>query len=276
MLGLFRRWRVANTTMLESDSRLISNPKINVTNIMKKLLFALAAVATLSGSAFSQVVNPFQNVLALYDFNNLSNFNDPNKVTYCAPCLVATDLSLNTLSQSLHFFGGPDGSKFRCFAGWDKTYDYSFVRSDLSQEMNTLAFDVLVNPGETISISGLSLDWKRPFAGSVDSIQASVFWEDSSGVIQHRTSGPVAMNNTGIWNDLDFSFTNGSAAFPTGLAADGETYHFELYAWGAQGGTLYLDNITLHGECAPIPEPGGALLLGAAGLAVLLRRRNRR
>ncbi|MBK8035560.1 MAG: PEP-CTERM sorting domain-containing protein [Verrucomicrobiaceae bacterium] len=256
--------------------RLILDLKLNVTNNMKKLLFALAAVATLSGSAFSQVVNPFQNVLALYDFNNLNNFNDPNKVTYCAPCLVATDLSLNTLSQSLHFFGGPDGSKFRCFAGWDKTYDYSFVRSDLSQEMNTLAFDVLVNPGEAISISGLSLDWKRPSENSVNSIQASIFWEDSSGAIQHRTSGPVAMNNTGLWNDLDFSFNQGSASFPTGIDADGETYHVELYAWGSQGSTLYLDNITLHGECAPIPEPGGAILLGAAGLMVLLRRRNRR
>jgi hypothetical protein len=86
----------------------------------------------------------------------------------------------------------------------------------------------------------------------------------------------VAMNNTGLWNDLDFSFNQGSAGFPTGIDADGETYHVELYAWGSQGGTLYLDNVTLNGECAPIPEPGGVLLIGAAGLMVLLRRRNRR
>ena len=186
---------------------------------------------------------------------------------------MATNLSLNTLSQSLRFYNGPDGSKFRCFDGWDQTDDYSLERSDLSQEMNTLALDVLVNPSESISISGFSLDWKRPSASSVDSIQSSVFWEDSSGAIQHRTSGLVALNNTGIWNDLDLSYNNGSAAFPKGLDADGETYHVELYTWGSQGGTLYLDNVTLHGECAPIPEPGGALLLGAASLATLMRRR---
>lgn len=242
---------------------------------MKKLLLTLAALASLSGSAFSQVIDPFANVLALYDFNHLANAGSPNTVTYCAPCLVATDLSLNTLSQSLHFFGGPDGSKFRCFAGWDATYDYSLNRTDLSQAMNTLSFDVLVNPGDAIAISSLSLDWKRPSVNSVNSIQASIFWEDSSGAIQHRTSGTIALAATGTWNDLSFNFNQGSSLFPTGLDADGETYHVELYAWGAQGGTLYLDNITLDGQCAPIPEPGGALLIGAAGLLILFRRRHR-
>jgi hypothetical protein len=111
---------------------------------------------------------------------------------------------------------------------------------------------------------------------SVNSIQASIFWQDCSGAIQHRTSGAVAINNTCLWNDLDFSFHQGSAAFPTGLAANGETYHVELYAWGSRGCTLYLDNVTLNGDCAPIPEPGGALLIGAAGLMLCLRRRHRR
>ena len=238
---------------------------------MKKLLIVLASIAML-GKASAQ--DPFANTLALYDFNNLTYFQAPNTVTYCAPCLVATDLNLNTLTQSLHLSGGPDGSKFRCFAGWDKTYDYSFARTDLSQAMNSLSFDILVNPGQTTAISTLSLDWQRPSVGSVDSIQAAIFWQDSAGAIQNRTSGPVDLIGTGTWNSLDFAFNSGSADFPSGLAADGETYHVELYAWGQDGGTLYLDNIVLHGDCAPIPEPGGALLIGAAGLLLLFRRRS--
>lgn len=243
---------------------------------MKKLFFALLAAASFSGAASAQVINPYANVLAFYDFNDLTSASSSNTVTYCAPCInAATDVSLNGLSQSLHFFGGPDGSKFRCFAGWDTSYDYSFIRSDLSQEVDTLAFDVIVDPQATALISSLSLDWKRPSINSVDSLQASIFWEDSSGAVQYRTSGPVSLGNIGSWNSLDFQFNAGSSAFPTGASGAGGLYHVELYAWGAQGGTLYLDNISLNGQCAPIPEPAGALLLGAAGMMVLLRRRSR-
>jgi hypothetical protein len=243
---------------------------------MKKILFALVAVVSLTGAAFAQVVNPYANVLAFYDFNNLANAGSPNTVAYCAPCInAATDLSLNGLSQSLHFFGGPDNSKFRCFAGWDTTYDYSFLRSSLSQAPDTLAFDVVVDPQATALISSLSLDWKRPSINSVNSIQASIFWEDSSGGIQYRTSGPISLSNTGSWNSLDFQFNSGSCDFPTGVLGAGETYHIELYAWGAQGGTLYLDNVSLNGQCAPIPEPAGALLIGTAGMVLLMRRRSR-
>ena len=49
----------------------------------------------------------------------------------------------------------------------------------------------------------------------------------------------------------------------------------QSYAWGQNGDALYLDNVLLKGACAPIPEPGGALLIAAAGLALLLRRRGR-
>lgn len=239
---------------------------------MKKTLLALLALA---GSAFSQAVDPFQNVLVLYDFNNLSSFTAPNTVSYCAPCVVATDLGLNGLSQSLHFFGGPDDSKFRCFAGWENACDYDFVRSDLSQAQQTLAFDMIVNPTDTVGISGLTLDWKRPSINSVDGIMASVFWEDSSGNVQYRTSGPVSLASVGDWNSLNLGFTSGSALLPTGAATAGETFHVELHAFGAQGGVLYLDNIVLAGNCAPIPEPSGALLIAAAGMAVILRRRTR-
>ncbi|MBL9132699.1 MAG: PEP-CTERM sorting domain-containing protein [Verrucomicrobiaceae bacterium] len=242
---------------------------------MKNALLTLAAVAALSGPALSQVVDPFKDTLVLYDFNALSHFNDPNAPAYCAPCVSATNLSLNGLSQSLHFSGGPDGSKFRCFAGWDVAKDYTFIRPDLSPAPQTLSFDVTVHPDSIAGITGLSLDWKRPSVSSVDTITASIFWEDASGVVQHHTSGPVSLTGSSGWNHLSFVSNSSSESFPSGLDTAGETFHVELYAYGGQGGTLYLDNIVLEGYCAPIPEPSGALLLGATGLAILIRRRSR-
>ncbi len=243
---------------------------------MKKLLLALNAAATLSGTAFSQSnADPYANVLAIYNFDNLSNFLDPNKVAYCAPCVSVSDLKLNGLSQSLHFTGGPNGSQFRCFAGWDTAYDFGCDRTDLTQANDTLAFDMLVNATDTISISGLSLDWNRPTSASVDSIQAAIFWQDNSGTIQHRMSDQISLSGTGSWNSLSLAFTNGSALLPTGLDSSNELFHIELYASGGQGSTLYLDNISLEGQCAPIPEPTGAVLLGIAGISFIIRRRTR-
>ena len=239
---------------------------------MKKLVLLLAAVASVGGVSAQ---DPLSNTLVLYDFNKLTYFQAPNVASYCSPCLTATDLFPCNLSQSLHLSGGPDGSKFRCFAGWDQTYNYSLARTDLSQASSALAFDVMVASGNSIAISGLSLDWQRPNVGSVDSIQAAIFWQDASGAIQYRNSDVMSLTGTGSWNSLDFAFSSGSTDFPTGLPADGETYHVELYASGQAGGVIYLDNIMLEGQCAPIPEPGGAMLIGAAGLLILMRRRSR-
>lgn len=215
-----------------------------------------------------------ENVLIKYDFNTLAADWDSNVPAYCAPCVWTTDLSLNTLNQGLHT-GGPDGSKFRCFEGWDSAYDYSFSRSDLGQEVNTLSYDVFVRTDAIAQITGICFDWQRPGTSSVNSIQASIFWEDPMGNIQYRTSGPVSLSSTGAWNSLGLAFDSGSSALPTGIDTAGGRFHIELYAWGNNGDALYLDNVILKGDCAPIPEPGGAVLIAAAGLLFLLRRRIR-
>jgi len=218
--------------------------------------------------------DPFENVLIKYDFNTLSNDWDSNVPDYCAPCVWTTDLSLNTLNQGLHY-GGPDGSKFRSFEGWDSTNNYDFNRTDLDQAVRTLSYDVFVRTDAIAQIAGVSFDWQRPGASSADSIQASIFWEDSFGAIQHRTSGPVSLTGTGSWSNLSLSFTSGSSPLPTGLDTAGRQFHIELYAFGQNGDALYLDNVVLNGDCAPIPEPGGAVLIAAAGLLLLVRRRIR-
>lgn len=216
--------------------------------------------------------NPFADILVLYDFNQLCENWDSNTPSYTSPCVCATDLSLNCLNQGLHD-GGVDGSKFRCFEGWDCAYDYTFCRSDLSQAVNTLAYDVFVRQDVIASISGLCLDWSRPAASSADSIQASIFWEDCAGTVQYRTTGAVALDCLNSWNHLDLDFTSGSAELPVGEKTSGKQFHIELYAWGQSGDALLLDNIALKGECAPIPEPGAALLIASAGILLLLRRR---
>jgi len=220
------------------------------------------------------VVDPFANVLIKYDFNTLSKDWDSNTPAYCAPCVWTTDLSLNTLNQGLHY-GGADGTNFRCFEGWDSTYDYSLSRTDLSQELRTLSYDVFVRDNMIAEISGVCLDWQRPGSSSVDSIQASIFWQDAGGAVQYRTSGPVALGEVGSWSTLNLDFSSGSSALPTGIDTSGRQFHVELYAWGQDGDALYLDNVVLKGVCAPIPEPNGAMLIAAAGLALLLRRRGR-
>jgi hypothetical protein len=140
--------------------------------------------------------------------------------------------------------------------------------------MNTLSHDLFVRSGSIAEIAGVSFDWQRPGSTSANALQASIFWEDASGLIQYRTSGPVSLTGTGSWNRLDLDFTSGSSALPTGIDTSGKQFHIELYAWGQDGGVLYLDNVVLKGVCAPIPEPSGAILIAAAGLALLLRRRH--
>lgn len=241
---------------------------------MKKLVLSLALAASVFGVARAEN-------LVVFDFNNIPNAPAPNLPSFVSDCVTVTPLSPCDLRQSLHYFGGPDNSKFRCFAGWDSVqYDpvAYFQRSDLAQWPNTLSFDVTVNPDSFISNPALSLDWMRPNNSSPDYLQASVFWQDVDGIIQHWTSGAVELADTGVWNTLDFDFITGSAPFPEGLDTSGETFHIELYAWGGDGATtnvLYLDNVTVKGDCAPIPEPGSALLLAAAGFVILLRRRLR-
>lgn len=243
--------------------------KTNILPITAALLMAVPVLAP------ATVADPFADVLILYDFNQLNNDWDSNIPAYCAPCVYTTDLSLNTLDQGLHV-GGPDGSKFRCFEGWDSAYDYDFGRTDLFQAVRSLSYDVFVRSNAIADIAGVSLDWKRPGGYSVDSLQASIFWEDSGGAIQYRTSGPIALSGTGTWNSLSLGFTSGSSLLPSGIDTSGKQFHVELYAWGGTGGgTLFLDNVVLNGDCAPIPEPGGAVLIAAAGIAFLLRRRIR-
>lgn len=246
-----------------------SNPQLNA-NTMKKLLLTLATLGTLSASALAN-----GSVLVEYNWNNLTSDASANVPSFLSPCVTATNANLYGISDSFHASGGVGNSKFRCFSGWDKTNEFSFSRTNLNQYADTLAFDVTGKAGQIVEVTGISLDWNRPFSDSVNCLQASIFWVDNNGAVQYRTTGAQTLSGTGAWNALNLSFTSGSAALPTGLGAVGEKYHVELYAWGANGNIIYLDDIQLMGTCAPVPEPAGALLLGSAGFLALIRRRSR-
>jgi len=252
-----------------SETKAPRSSKTQLTHTMKKLLLTLATLSALSVSAAAN------NILVEYNWNNLTNDSSANVPSYLSPCVTATTANLYGISDSFHSSGGVGNSKFRCFSGWDTTNQFSFSRTNLNQFADTLAFDVTGKAGQIVEVTGISLDWNRPFSGSVNCLQASIFWVDSNGAVQYRTTGAQTLNGTNAWNALNLSFTSGSAALPTGLASVGEKYHVELYAWGCDGNILYLDDIQLLGTCAPVPEPAGALLLGSAGFLALIRRRSR-
>lgn len=244
---------------------------------MKKSLSAALAALFLAFPVLSsaQAPDPLANVLALYDFNQVTCDWTLNPPSYCSPCVTAGNLELNRLCQSLQYCG-IDGSPFRTFQGWDTCYDHSFVRSDLSSAPGTLSYDVFVRTDAIATISGVSFDWLRPDCSSVDQIEASIFWQDASGAIRYSTTGPIGLNGVGTWNSLSLDFPIDVAPIPTGLDTSGKQFHLELYAWGGNGGPLSLDNVALRGDCAPIPEPNGAVLIAAAGMMILLRRRSRK
>lgn len=240
---------------------------------MKKCSLFLAALLSSAMLMPVQADDSLDNVLVKYDFNYLVSDWASNVPSSCTPCVWTTDLALNRLCQKLQC-GGPDGSLFRNFSGWDCAYDYSFARTDFSPVPGTLSYDVFVRPDAIANITGVSFDWMRPDCSSVDSIQATIFWQGASGAIEYLSSGPIALEGTGGWNSRVLEFPLDVNPPPTGIDTSGKQFHVELYAWGGDGGALYLDNITLRGNCAPIPEPGGVVLIAAAGLALLVRRRS--
>ncbi len=241
---------------------------------MKTSIQKLIAVATLLIPAALQAhPGDLSNVLALYNFNNLTCNWENNPPSYLAPCVCASDITLNRLCQGYQPCGGPDGSAFRTFSGWDTSYDYSFARTDFSSVPGTLSYDVFVKNDAIANISGVSFDWMRPDSNSVDAIQATIFWQGTTGGIQYCSTGPISLNGTGNWNSRELDFPIDVTPLPTGIDTTGKQFHIELYAWGSGAGPLYLDNVALIGDCAPIPEPGGALLIAATGMLLLLRRR---
>jgi hypothetical protein len=242
--------------------------------IMKKLSLFLALLISWGLQATLCADDSLDNVLVKYDFNFLKNDCDPNEPSYCAPCVWTTDLGLSHLDQKL-LGCGSDGTQFRNFSGWDIAYDYSFARTDFSPAPGALSYDLFVRPDAIANISGVSFDWLRPDCNSVDSIQATIFWQSTGGGIEYLSTGPITLDAFGSWNSRVLEFPIDVNPLPTGIDTSGKQFHVEIYAWGAAGGPLYLDNVALLGNCAPIPEPGGALLIATAGIALLLRRRLR-
>lgn len=244
---------------------------------MKNRLLSLF-LAVLAFPTLGQAGSPdLSNVLVMYDFNQPGSGNCGIPPSYTACCISASDLTLNRLGQCWYPCGAADGSAFRSFSGWDTAYDYSFARTDFSPAPGTLSYDVYVSNDAIANISGISFDWMRPDNSSVNAIQATIFWQGAGGTYEYLSTGPVGDNSTGSWNSCVLDFPVDVTPLPTGIDTSGKEFHIELYAWGANGGPLYLDNVALVGNniCAPIPEPGGAVLIAAAGVLLLLRRRSR-
>jgi hypothetical protein len=235
---------------------------------MKPLLIVSLAAAVLGQSVFAAD-------LVKYDFNNIQSVGSPNNPSAFCPCVLPTDLYACCLTPDFLTTGGPDGSAFRSYSGWDMTqFDPAvyFNRDELYQWPATLSFTVTPEAQSLGAITGFNVDLKRADAQSPDTIMASIFWEDASGIVQNRNSGAINIAAYTSWTNLSFTDTFGTAPLPTGLDFGGETFRIELYAWGGSG-SLQLDNVTLIGDCAPVPEPAAAILLGVTGMLFGFRRR---
>lgn len=265
------------TNVLMCRNACIRESQLSVVTLMKNRLLSLL-LTVLAFPALSQATSPdLSNVLVMYDFNQPGYGCCGGPPSYLACCISASNFTPNRIEQCWFPSGAADGSAFRSFSGWDSAYDYSFARTDFSPAPGTLSYDVFVSNDAIANISGISFDWMRPDSSSVNAIQATIFWQGAGGTYEYLSTGPVGDNSTGIWDSCVLNFPVDVTPLPTGIDTSGKQFHIELYAWGANGGPLYLDNVALVGNniCAPIPEPGGAVLIAAAGVLLLLRRRSR-
>lgn len=216
-------------------------------------------------------------VLVQWSWENLTSASVDYAASLEVPCLNASSLSENNLSSTLFTSGGLNNSQFRCFDGWDSTNAYTVAgRTSLSAVAGTIAFDFATRPETTGSLSSLSLSLRRPDSvNSPTSVQASIFWEDALGQIQSATSGVLSIGAANTWTPLELVFSQFSAPLPIDHDFANQNFHVEVYAAGGNGGGLFVDNLTLNGQCAAcVPEPGTLLGLGCAALGLMLRRRS--
>jgi len=84
-------------------------------------------------------------------------------------------------------------------------------------------------------------------------------------------------NGTLDFNGVELSKTSTTITLPIFETGDNLTVQFEISGdrvWYGFGDQLLFDNIQLTGDL--VPEPGSLALLGLSGVAILVRRRNRR
>ena len=236
---------------------------------MKISALLATAFAVLTASANAEV-------LVEWSYNNLASGSSPRIASSINSNLTASALISSDLQVTLFSSGGTNNSKFTCYDLFDATYNYSVAnRTSLDAYAHTVSFDTSFDLGTTGSFDSITLDAKRPDAGSPSIVQASIFWHDSAGKIQWATSGAVNVGAATDWTHLNLTFNQYSSAFPSDLTSSGMPIHVEVYAAGTGNeGAFFVDNVALNGSVtAAIPEPSGALLVGCIGMIALFRRR---
>lgn len=280
-----------------------------------------------------------QNSLLGFNFNDSSDNSTFLPASNVSSCISGYSWSLNSdgLGYSIVKPGvsdprviSNDGTRSRCFGGWDigdsynagrtsfnptnqaeadasYTYFQSGTWSYSGEEMNgendaisfsmqlgsdvtsgyfdTITFDAMLgihpNADPNVDDGANGPDKLDVYAYYLDPLTNAInYWKAPTTTITNFYS---PSGGTGQYDSysVDLSGLNSAIAANGGTLADRRIY-FDLYAWHsdtsldpADRDLLDLDNISFNGtlNCAPVPEPASAILLGFASLGFLARRK---
>jgi hypothetical protein len=226
----------------------------NAAEIMKKPTLPLAAALAVAFASVSHGA-----ILAQYNFTGGS--------------AASSDTDLDTMAGS---FTAPTGGVFD--STWDNVYALSNSTPASFTPSYYFSFTVTPTIDLALNLDTLSFDYayNRTGGSSTGTLAANF-------VVQTNTDSFAA--NVATFSRNYGNVTGGSNFASTGnIDLSGAAYQnltdpFEvrIYVYDNSGGSdkaVRLDNVVLNGTAvAIIPEPSGAMLFGAAGFLVLLRRR---
>lgn len=225
-------------------------------------------------------------VIVQWDFNSLKSNDDPNTPSCIDPAVCSTLLENTGLCQDFSATGGIDDTAYRTYTGWSESFTADPTgRKSLAPAADTLWFDVTFSKDAVGTIDCFDFCYRQLDCSSPTLAQASIYWQNDKGGIEWATTGQITLGDS-FGANPDFTcqklfFTSSSSAIPSGIDLAGKTVHVEFQAWGGSApdasnpGALALENVTLSGNLAAVPEPGSALLIAAVGFMFVLRRNSR-
>jgi hypothetical protein len=248
-------------------------PKISArrqSQIMKKILTTIATTASLLTAASDAAV------LAQYNFTGSSDATSDADANS-----LATSLGIGTLGTEFGALGTNHGFSTATVVNSGSATASSpvrFVRNDFTAGVEATAitnndyFKFTLTPGATFqaNLTSLFFDYSANGSGTLENT-ASFFVRSSADGFAANVGTTASATITGsAAADYQRQTIDLSGAAFQNLTAPIE---FRVYVTNSGVGVARLDNLTLNGDIAAIPEPSSLALLGSLGALALRRRR---